>query len=127
MSGMQRRKGAHGERELAQAMLSLGLMCRRSVQYCGRPGNAADVVCEFLPMHLEVKRTEKLRLLDATVQAHADAHGRPWSVAYRSNGRPWLMIMPLDQWAADSMMVRDARAQRAALVAQVAANMDANF
>ncbi len=58
MGGMQRRKGAVGERELVQELNNRGLLCRRTAQYCGKAGTAADVVCEGLG---DVKTADRLK------------------------------------------------------------------
>lgn len=112
MGGMQRRKGAVGERELVQELNNRGLLCRRTAQYCGKAGTAADIVCEGLGLHCEVKRTERLELGKAIEQVKRDSKGRPWAIFHRSNGRPWVVIMSLDHWVEDSVQAHNARALR---------------
>ncbi len=109
VGGMQRRKGATGEREIVQELNRLGMLCRRTAQYCGKAGTAADVVCEGMNLHVEVKRTERLELGKAVEQCRRDAHGRPWVILHRSNGRPWLAIMQLEHWVEDSVQCSSAR------------------
>ena len=108
-----KQKGTYAERELARIFTAAGVPSRRSVQYCGSAGDA-DIVCEHLDLHIEVKRTEQLRLNDAIAQASSDSGGRPWIIVHRSNGRPWMVIQTFAQWAADSAAFREARARNAA-------------
>lgn len=108
-----KRKGTVAERELANIFKAAGVPSRRSVQYCGRAGNA-DIVCEHLDLHIEVKRTERFSLTEAIAQASADSGGKPWIIVHRSNGRPWMVIQPFAQWAADSASFREAKARNAA-------------
>ena len=113
-----RAKGAVGERELVQELLRRGVMCHRSVQYCGRNGDA-DIVCDGLNLHIEVKRTEKLRLAEAVAQASRDARSKPWIIIHRQSRGPWLVIQTLDAWSKDSAAFAIARCHRDAVVAQV--------
>ena len=71
-----RNKGAVGERELVDVLNSNGMMARRTVQYCGKSGDAADVVISGTELHVECKRTEHVRLYEWVEQAQRDAHGR---------------------------------------------------
>jgi Holliday junction resolvase len=88
-------KGKRGERELARFLVDHGHPARRGQQFSGGP-DSPDVICESLPFHFEVKRTERLRLHEAMQQATNDA--KPGSVpvvAYRRNGGDWLAILPM--------------------------------
>ena len=100
MSGrMSREKGKRGERELANALKALGHDARRGQQYSGTE-TSADVV--GLPgIHVECKRTETLRLYEALEQAERDAgsSGDLPAVFHRKNGKPWVVIMALRDWA----------------------------
>ena len=114
-----KRKGTVAERELANIFTAAGVPSRRSVQYCGRAGDA-DIVCDHLDLHIEVKRTERFSLTDAIAQASTDSNGKPWIIVHRSNGRPWMVIQPFHQWAADSALFREAKARNAAAAPQEA-------
>ena len=46
-------------------------------------------------IHLESKRTERLRLNDAMKQAEHDANGRIPAVAHRGNRQPWRITLNL--------------------------------
>jgi Holliday junction resolvase len=85
-------KGKRGEREFAAFLRDQGFAARRGVQYAGNP-DAPDVVTS-LPYHVEVKRTEQLRLREAVLQADRDSMGKSWIVAHRQNGEAWLVTLP---------------------------------
>ena len=90
-----KKKGKTGELELARKLREYGYETRRTAQYCGNTGDAADVV--GLPgIHIECKRTETLRLYDAIDQAKRDAAGSNIPVVFhRKNNCEWLAILPL--------------------------------
>ena len=93
-----RRKGAEGERSLAKKLKEYGYDCRRTVQYCGKSGEAADLV--GLPgIHIECKRVERLNLEDAMSQSKRDAReGEIPTVMHRKNNCEWLVTMRLEDW-----------------------------
>ena len=70
-----RAKGKAGELEFARLCRSRGYEVRRTAQYCGKTGDAAD--CVGLPgIHIEVKRVEHLNIDDALDQARRDAEAK---------------------------------------------------
>ena len=98
MSKSQQRKGADGERELAEVLRGYGYDVTRggSMSF----GEIPDLV--GLPgVHIECKRVERLNLWKAMQQAAADADrfkdGMP-IVFHRMNRRPWLVTMRLDDF-----------------------------
>lgn len=94
-----RAKGAVGEREFARLCRNEGYEVRRTQQYCGNTGDAAD--CVGLPgIHIEVKRVERLQLYKAMEQAIADSQKFSYIpiVAHRCNGKPWLITMTAEDW-----------------------------
>lgn len=95
---MSRDKGKRGERDWALFCRGQGYDCRRTSQYCGKSGDASDVV--GLPgIHIEVKRTERLDLYGAVFQAQRDAMpGALPIVAHRRNDREWLVVMSAEDW-----------------------------
>lgn len=99
MGSMQRRKGAAGERELARILREAGFTgARRGQQYSGTE-TSADVI--GLPgIHIECKRSETFRLYDALEQARRDTgkSGDAPAVFHRRNGKPWVVVMELDDW-----------------------------
>ena len=67
-----KRKGAKGELEFAKLCSECGWESRRTQQYCGNTGDAADIV--GLPgIHIEVKRVEALNINKAMEQSERDA------------------------------------------------------
>jgi len=97
MGAMSRRKGKNGELELSHFLTERGFPARRGQQYCGGP-DSPDVLCESLPFHIEVKRTEALSLYPTMEKAQQDAGDKPAIVFHRRNHRPWLIIMDAEQF-----------------------------
>lgn len=98
MSGSRsRQKGKRGERELARFLSDEGFTARRGQQHRGG-SDSPDVLCPDLPLiHWEAKRTERLRLYDAVLQAADEAgEGSVPVVAHRKNHREWLAILRLE-------------------------------
>ena len=96
MGRKSRDKGASGERELARELSRLfGVEARRGCQYHGGPGSP-DVTADIPDVHIECKRTERLRLYESLEQAIGDAGGKVPVVAHRQNHKPWVAIVRLD-------------------------------
>lgn len=93
-----RQKGKRGELEFARLCRDEGYDVRRTAQFCGNTGEAADVV--GLPgIHAEVKRVERLDLTAAMDQSRHDARdGEIPIVAHRRNGEPWKITMLAADW-----------------------------
>ena len=96
-----RRKGKAGELEFSRLCRAEGYDVRRTAQYCGKTGEAAD--CIGLPgIHIEVKRVEHLNIDDALAQAKRDAAeaGRDETpiVAHRRNNARWKITMDAADW-----------------------------
>ncbi|MBQ6232121.1 MAG: hypothetical protein IJJ80_01275 [Clostridia bacterium] len=98
MGRQSQRKGAAGERELVDILQRHGYSVRRggSQTY----GSIPDVV--GLPdVHIEVKRTEHLKLHDAMAQSIRDSErfndGLP-AVFHRRNCEDWHVTMLLEDW-----------------------------
>lgn len=93
-----KKKGARGEREFSRLCRENGYDCRRTAQYCGNTGDAADVV--GLPgIHVEVKRVERLDLAGAMGQSTHDAQpGEIPIVAHRRNNAQWMVTMRATDW-----------------------------
>lgn len=72
MAVNSKEKGARFERLLASKFREYGYDARRTAQYCGNTGDAADVV--GLPLiHVEAKHVERLNIYEAMEQAKRDA------------------------------------------------------
>lgn len=92
------RKGADGERELAAVLREHGFEITRggSLSF----GEVPDL--SGLPgVHIEVKRVERLNIMEAMEQAIRDSEdfldGAP-TVFHRRNRCPWLVTMRLEDW-----------------------------
>ena len=98
MGKRQQRKGADGERELAAILRDHGFDIQRggSLSF----GEVPDL--SGLPgVHIEVKRVERLNIMEAMAQAIRDSEdfldGAP-TVFHRRNRCPWLVTMRLEDW-----------------------------
>ena len=96
MGLFSRNKGKVGERELARELARVfGVTARRGVQFQGSPGSP-DVIVDIPDLHVECKRTERLRLYEALEQAMSDAGVKFPVVLHRQNKKPWVAIVRLD-------------------------------
>jgi hypothetical protein len=97
MGSMSRRKGAVGEREAAEKLNDvLGTRFHRGRQYHGGP-DSPDLAGDLPGLHVEVKRTERLSLYPALAQARRDAPGLAVpAVMHRANGKPWVIVVEVD-------------------------------
>lgn len=95
-----KQKGARFERQLASIFRDYGYTdSRRTAQYCGNSGEAADVI--GLPgIHVEAKHQEKMELYKWMEQAKRDAAGgnNLPAVFHKKNNHEILVTMPLDVW-----------------------------
>ena len=98
MGGKSQRKGAAGERELAQILREYGYSCDRggSLSF----GEVPDLT--GLPgVHIECKRAQQQNLYAWLDQARRDAdkfHDGLPAVFWRKNRCPWLVVMDLRDW-----------------------------
>ena len=92
-------KGKVGELEVVHFLKKHGREARRGQQFSGGD-DSPDVVSDIDWLHIEVKRTEKLRLYDALRQAKDDSEHseRMASVWHRSNGNKWVVIMEAEDF-----------------------------
>ena len=94
-----KQKGARFERTLAAKFRDYGYSARRTAQYCGNNGDAADVI--GLPgIHIEAKHCEQMRLYDWVAQAKRDAEntGKLPVVFHKKNNAEILVTMELKDW-----------------------------
>ena len=96
MGRMSKNKGKRGELELSHWLTKRGHPARRGQQFQGSP-DSPDVICESLPIHIECKRTEALRIYDALEQAQEDSD-LPGVVFHRRNSRDWLVVLDADDF-----------------------------
>lgn len=99
MAVNSKQKGARFERTLASKFREHGFDARRTAQYCGNTGDAADVV--GLPgIHVEAKHQEQMRLYEWMSQAKRDAEhsGNIPAVFHKKNHAEILVTMTLEDW-----------------------------
>lgn len=99
MAVNSKQKGARFERALASRFREYGYEARRTAQYCGNSGEAADVI--GLPgLHIEAKHQERMQLYDWMAQAKRDAAGtgRLPAVFHKKNNAEILVTMELDDF-----------------------------
>lgn len=93
-----RRKGKTGELEFSKLCRENGYEARRTAQYCGKTGDAADIT-GLTGIHVEVKRVEHLNLESAMSQSKRDARKNEIPiVAHRKNNCEWLVTMRAQDW-----------------------------
>ncbi len=97
MSG-SKAKGTRGEHEIEKILQAYGIRAYRNDQiFKGGKGNP-DVSAEIagIPLHIEVKRCERLNVPEAMHQAERDAaeHTLP-VVAHRRNRESWMLTLRL--------------------------------
>ena len=96
MGAKSRRKGVRGELEAAAELGRLfRIEAHRGRQFHGCQ-EAPDVRVAIPGLHVEVKRTESLRLYPALDQAIEDAGQNVPVVLHRANQKPWVAIVRLD-------------------------------
>lgn len=96
-----KQKGARFERLLASKFREYGFDARRTAQYCGNTGDAADVI--GLPgIHVEAKHAEAMRLYEWMAQAKRDAAAGGGNalpvVFHKKNNANILATMEFDSW-----------------------------
>ena len=94
-----KQKGNRFERKLASKLREYGYDCRRTAQYCGKSGDASDVV--GLPgLHIEAKHQERMSLYEWMAQAKRDSEGtgRLPAVFHKKNNAEILVTMTLEDW-----------------------------
>ena len=100
-----RSKGKRGELSFAKYVVEQfrgvtinngeSVEARRGQQFCG--GEDSPDVITNLPIHFEVKNTNRLRIHPAMEQAIRDG-GDKAVVAFKANHKPWLAILPMDSF-----------------------------
>ena len=98
MSVNSKKKGKAGELEVAHILQEHGYDARRTAQFCGNTGDAADVI--GLPgFHLEVKRCETTKIWDWIEQAERDHKaGTTPLVVFRKSRKRWQVCLDLESF-----------------------------
>lgn len=96
-----KQKGKRGELAWCRKCAEHGYHVRRTAQFCGNTGEAAD--CVGLPgLHIEVKFVERLNIQDAMDQARRDAEaagrGEIPIVAHKRSNCDWLVTLRADDF-----------------------------
>lgn len=97
MAVNSKQKGARFERQLAKVLTDYGFECRRTAQYCGNTGEAADVI-GLDGIHIEAKHCETMRLYEWMAQAVRDAKNGLPAVFHKKNNADILVTMRLEDW-----------------------------
>lgn len=93
-----KRKGAVGEREVAHILREHGYDARRTAQYCGNTGDAADVI-GLDGFHIEVKRCETTKIWDWIHQAERDHKAEEIPlVVFRKSHEDWQVCLSLESF-----------------------------
>ena len=91
---MSKDKGKVGEREVAALLRTHGFEARRGQQFAGGV-DSPDVIHDIPGLHIEVKRTEALRLYAALAQAREEGYKQDVPVVFhRKNNEEWVVILP---------------------------------
>ena len=98
MALLSKNKGKVGEREAAELLREFGFEAARGVQYQGG-ADSQDLKHNMTGFHIEVKRTERLKMWDAMDQARNDAkQGDVPLVLHRANRKDWVVILDAKQF-----------------------------
>ena len=96
------RKGKRGELAFSKVLQSHGLRAWRGAQHAGKGKGgetAPDICCPDLPIHFEVKNTQRLDLSKSMKQAIADCNeGDLPVVASKKNREGWYLTMRADDF-----------------------------
>ena len=92
-----KQKGSRNEREVAELIRKYGFDARRSAQYCGNTGDAADITSD-LPYHIEVKHQERLEIDKWWEQAVHDSKGKEPLLVFRKNRQRWRVVMDFEHF-----------------------------
>jgi Holliday junction resolvase len=98
VSGRERRKGVTGELEVRDVFRAAGFDCDRTPN-SGGLRIRGDLI-GTVPVHIEVKRQERLQLWEWIAQAEQDAAGAVAVVAFRRSRSAWRADLDLARFAA---------------------------
>lgn len=94
-----KQKGSRFERTVAGMFREYGYDARRTAQYCGNTGDAADV--DGVPfLHLECKHQEQFRIYEWMAQAVRDSQksGNIPTVIFKKNNHEVLVTLRFDDF-----------------------------
>ena len=91
-----KQKGKRGELEVARILKEHGYNARRTAQYCGNTGDAADVI-GLNGFHIEVKRCETTKIWDWIHQAERDCKAEETPlVVFRKSHEDWKVALSFE-------------------------------
>ena len=95
-----KQKGKRGELEVAHILQEHGFSgARRSAQYCGNTGEAADIIGCLPGFHIEVKRCETTKIWEWIAQAERDhPEGTIPVVVFRRSRSGWQVCISLEEF-----------------------------
>ena len=98
MSVNSKKKGKAGELEVAHILQKHGFDARRTAQFCGNTGDAADVI-GLEGFHIEVKRCETTKIWDWIAQAERDHKaGTVPLVVFRKSREQWKVTLDFEEF-----------------------------
>lgn len=93
-----KQKGKRGELEVAHILQEHGFDARRTAQFCGNTGDAADVI-GLDGFHIEVKRCETTKIWDWIHQADRDhKEDSVPLVVFRKSHEKWQVSLKLEDF-----------------------------
>jgi hypothetical protein len=94
-----RDKGKRGELELVHWLEARGIQAIRGQQRKGG-SDSPDIMHTIKDVHIEVKRTETLRLWEGLEQAAADCRDRMPTLWFKRNRWQWYVALPAADFVA---------------------------
>jgi len=91
------KKGKRGELEFRDVLRKHGFNAERGAQRSGSP-DSPDVRCDELPIHFEVKFTDRLDLRGAYIQASNECGKRTPVVAHRCTRGQWMVTLSAEDF-----------------------------
>lgn len=94
MGKSQREKGARAERSVAKILNDHGFPARRGMVFVKEP----DVICDSLPLHLEIKFQEVTKIHDWMRQSIEQSRGLIPTVVHKRSREEWLITMRFEDF-----------------------------
>jgi len=92
-------KGRRGEQQLVKKLKEYGFETRRTVQYNGKAEEGQADLIGLPNIHIECKRTEKLKAYDFIDQVKRDKKSDELGVIFhKRNNCEWICILTLDDF-----------------------------
>ena len=102
MAKISRDRGKRFEREVANLFKDWGYDAHRTVQFCGKTGQAADVEIKDSGLHVECKMRKSIAMYEWYEQAVRDSRASGRNdipiVVYRADGKPPMVTMHFEDF-----------------------------